>query len=76
MPKIHNNTAHPVVFHSCLKNGLRFQITIPALGNAEVEDKLWKKFKKNSRVKDMIKKGEIVSDTLPGLLEKIIKFFY
>jgi len=74
MAEIMNNTVRPVTFHH---NRGKFEVKIYPRDSEEVPDNLWKIFKKNSRIKDMLEKQEIiVIEEAPGLLTKIKKFFY
>ena len=71
MAKIHNNTNHPLNFHS-------HNILISPMGTQTIKDSLWRKLKKNKGVQKLIENESIkvIVPEAPKLMEKIIKFFY
>lgn len=74
MAEIMNNTLAPVTLHH---NKRKFEVKIYPRDSEEVPDKLWKIFKKNSRIKAMLESKEImVIEEAPGLLTRIKRYFY
>ena len=74
MAEIMNNTTSPLTFHH---DGRKFEVKICPRDSEEIPDRLWNIFKKNSRVKAMLERQEIlVIVEAPSLLSKIKSFFY
>ena len=69
MARIGNNTNHSLKFH-------QHKIEIAPYGWAEIDSKTWKTFKKNSRVKELIKREEIVVlSEESGFWKKFLNYF-